>query len=361
MKSLQMTKSQENALKLSLYPLLDSKGTHYDGVLLDQNDKCTICESKECLTAKKLKDLELYLCPQQLLSLKITIFDEAYIVYGLKNNFSDLSKTEKKKFPNRLYLKDLVAIEKWKKKSNDIYSTYIIQNQEIEKNDSIFIHDIKKTFSTIYRKVEQYIRTICSNGDIEQCLKDKDPSLLGIYKAVSLIDYQFNIVDYIANPESVTYGHIKRIKVYKAVDKLVRIFQTTSKVSINLEGSSHNEIYLYDSFMTLVFVLLDNAIKYTLHTRTITVKINDYGGDVEISISSYSPYIPDENREKIFEKYYRENNTSIEGQGIGLYLAKLISESLQAPISVKALSQITKINDIDYAIMEFSFYVTNLE
>lgn len=358
-----MNRSQENVLRFSIYPIMDSMGQHHDGILLNKNPSCILCDTKECLEAKKFKDFDIFMCHQGLLSLKITIFDEAYVIYGLKNDYSNLSKNEKKKYPERIYFKDIEAIKAWRHNSNEIYSQDIDYNKQIEKNDSIFIHDIKKTFSTIYRKVEQYIKSTCykTGEDIEQCIKDGDPNFLGIYKAVSLVGYQFDMVDYISNPESVTYGNLKRIKVYKAIDKLVRIFQTTSKAQITLEGSSHNEIYLYDSFMTLVFVLLDNAIKYSLPSNDITVRINDYGGDVEVAITSYSPFINEKDRENIFQKYFRAHNDIVEGQGIGLYLAKIISDSLQAPIKVNSLSQTTQINEIDYSLMEFSFYVTNLE
>lgn len=72
--------------------------------------------------------------------------------------------------------------------------------------------------------------------------------------------------------------------------------------------------------------LLDNAAKYSKGEIIVSAqkKIND----LEISISDYGPGIPFEERERIFDKFYRLNTTkTISGTGLGLTICKTIVEA----------------------------------
>jgi len=358
-----MTKELKNVISLSLYPLLDSNGNHYDGILESINPICSECKTMECIQSLTLKDFEYFECHEGLLSFKVTVFSKSFLLYGLKNSYSDLNRFEKKNYPDRRYFKNLAQIQTWKNKVGEIYNNYLDEKEQLEKQDSILIHDIKKTNSTIYRKIENYILTSCedSNKNLDNCINNANPDIVGIYKAVSLLTYQLGIIDYISNPDAVTYGQKKPIKIYKVIDKLVRIFQAHySSIRFKLEGTSHNQLYLYDSFIALVFIILDNAKKYSLDNQDIIVKINDLGSDVEVSISSFSPYLSEESKKNIFKKYYREHNHK-EGQGIGLYLADIISRALQANIVVNSSPIKASYNGIDYAEVEFKFYETSLK
>ena len=356
-----MNKTFNYLLELSLYPMFDLNSNYYQGLFQKENNICQNCNNKICENAKSLKDFNVQECHEKLLYLKITLLGKPYILFGIENYFTHLSKNEKKIYKNRIFFRHYKEIKEWKQKVNSLLEKEI---QEQEKIDSIFIHDIKKTVSTIYRKIENFIRNNCSKKeDMEKCINESDSDIIGIYKAVKLVDYQFNIIDYLANPESITYGGVKPIKIYKIVDKLVRILQTISPINIKLEGKSHNRLYLYDSFITLVFVILDNAIKYSLNdgNQEVIVSVQDVGSDVEISISSYSPFLSPQSKKEIFTKFYREN-TELEGQGIGLYLAKIISDVLQSNIEVHCNeNNLVKYNNLEYTTVDFKFFVTNLD
>ncbi|PNV84482.1 MAG: hypothetical protein C0627_00820 [Sulfurimonas sp.] len=213
--------------------------------------------------------------------------------------------------------------------------------------------------------MENYITANCENPrDYDICLKNLDNNLLGVYKSISLLEHQFSLVDYVANPEAIKYGETEPIKIYKAVDKLVRIFQSIAKNRINITGTSHNELYLRQSFMTLMFILIDNANKYSLRDQPITVEVQDYNYETFISVTSYSPSLGNKSKKKVFEKYHRENcakKITPDGQGIGLYLAKKIAESLKTIINISCSTKTTNFNDIDYAEVKFKFTLTSLD
>ena len=86
---------------------------------------------------------------------------------------------------------------------------------------------------------------------------------------------------------------------------------------------------------------------------------------VEIEIISYSPLINDEDKKYIFEKYYRGCNVKTlvpEGQGIGLFLAKIIADAHNIKINLLD-NQIKKfeVEDIIYCENNFKFVVKTLK
>ena len=85
----------------------------------------------------------------------------------------------------------------------------------------------------------------------------------------------------------------------------------------------------YDSVVEVVGILLDNAIKYSPEKSTITVSSEVKGGEVCVAVADEGPGIPVEEREKIFERFYRADQSrskmNVEGHGLGLSLAQRLT------------------------------------
>ena len=89
----------------------------------------------------------------------------------------------------------------------------------------------------------------------------------------------------------------------------------------------------------LVNNLLDNAHKYSTIASPITVLLTTQENQIQLMIKDEGVGIPMEERDKIFEKFYRigdESTRTTKGTGLGLYLCKKISEFHQATITVDA-------------------------
>ena len=92
-----------------------------------------------------------------------------------------------------------------------------------------------------------------------------------------------------------------------------------------------------DRIKELLNILLDNAIKHSLPNSEITVKLYKEKSNIYLSVKNKGEEIPVNEREKIFERFYRldkSRNRNNNRYGIGLSIAKNIVINHNGTISV---------------------------
>ena len=83
-----------------------------------------------------------------------------------------------------------------------------------------------------------------------------------------------------------------------------------------------------DKTEQIVINLLDNAIKYSLNSKEITIGIENKDSEVLVYIKDQGIGIPENEKNKIFEKFYRTSITKniTQGTGLGLVITKYLVE-----------------------------------
>ena len=85
---------------------------------------------------------------------------------------------------------------------------------------------------------------------------------------------------------------------------------------------------------TLAGNLVDNAIRYTLPGGRVVVEIwSDEGGAV-LDVKDTGPGIPAEERQRVFDRFYRLPGSGVEGSGLGLAIVKQIADAHGAKITL---------------------------
>ena len=83
--------------------------------------------------------------------------------------------------------------------------------------------------------------------------------------------------------------------------------------------------------------LVENALKYSPAGSPIEIALLRKDGIVELSVRDEGPGIPDAEKERIFERFYRlgqEKTRQAKGTGLGLYLTRKIVEDHRGRIFV---------------------------
>lgn len=84
--------------------------------------------------------------------------------------------------------------------------------------------------------------------------------------------------------------------------------------------------------------LIENAIKYSDKGKSIRVRLHATGQRALLEVSDEGKGIPDAEKAKIFDKFYRGGNEevrTVKGTGLGLYLSKEICERHGFTLAVK--------------------------
>ncbi len=87
----------------------------------------------------------------------------------------------------------------------------------------------------------------------------------------------------------------------------------------------------------LINNLLDNALKYSSKEKPVSIELNEEQNKVLLKIKDEGAGINDEEKKKVFGKFYRSGNEAIrktKGTGLGLYLCRRIADSHKAKIKI---------------------------
>jgi two-component system sensor histidine kinase TctE len=82
--------------------------------------------------------------------------------------------------------------------------------------------------------------------------------------------------------------------------------------------------------------LIENAILYTQAGRLVKIQIKNKE-KVRLSVEDTGSGIPKEERERVFERFYRILGTRIDGNGLGLAIVKEIAIAHNARLSIESV------------------------
>lgn len=107
-----------------------------------------------------------------------------------------------------------------------------------------------------------------------------------------------------------------------------------------IEASADKDLYIDGDELLMQIALsnlIDNALKYAPKESPVYVDLMEDEYYIQIKVSDEGPGIADEEKRKIFQKFYRsgsENTRKAKGTGLGLYLTKKIIEQHNGEIFV---------------------------
>ena len=108
----------------------------------------------------------------------------------------------------------------------------------------------------------------------------------------------------------------------------------------NITLTADDDIFLTGDRLMLQMAinnLLDNAIKYSGREEKIELAVKKENGGIKVLVKDEGKGIPDNEKENVFNKFYRLGNLhtkEAKGTGLGLYLTKKIVEQHNGRIAV---------------------------
>jgi signal transduction histidine kinase len=189
-----------------------------------------------------------------------------------------------------------------------------LQNEIAERKQAeeelIQLNDVLKLINKILRHDILNDLTIVGNS-IEVYSETKDEKLLK--NALKAIDNSVQLIKKMRELESVASsgGSLKSYNVREVVEDVIK------KYDIEFRVKGDCTVVADDALISVIDNIVRNAIVHG-KTNRIDIEIRENNGMGEIRIADYGKGIPDELKEKIFEKDFTYGGNC--GTGLGLYI-----------------------------------------
>lgn len=95
-----------------------------------------------------------------------------------------------------------------------------------------------------------------------------------------------------------------------------------------------------DALQILLRNLVDNAVKYTPGGGTVDISVQHDGQKFVVQVEDSGPGIPPEERERVFDRFYRVAGSDAAGSGLGLAIIKAIAERHGATLALDASTRL---------------------
>jgi two-component system, OmpR family, sensor histidine kinase TctE len=112
----------------------------------------------------------------------------------------------------------------------------------------------------------------------------------------------------------------------------------TRGIDLGFDDASADTDISGDPFLVreLINNLIDNALNYTPSGGRVTVRVMRDAGLARLEVDDDGCGIPEDERERVFERFYRSTGGSPEGCGLGLAIVREIAQGHGASSTIRS-------------------------
>ena len=140
----------------------------------------------------------------------------------------------------------------------------------------------------------------------------------------------------------------KQFDVSKQIEIVLSMFESVAyEKQVKLKSNIQSNISMNgnkEDIEHIVSILVDNAIKHTKTEKEVILELKKERNEIVLEVKNVGDPIPEEEREKIFERFYRidkARNRKEKRYGLGLAIAKSIIEKYNGKIEVFSKDKFT--------------------
>lgn len=192
-------------------------------------------------------------------------------------------------------------------------------------------HELRTPLAAL--KIQAQVAQRSSNDEERQLALQN--VLLGVERASRLVDQLLTLAR--VDPET-GLGQRECIDLVPLTEEILSGFAgeaAIKQITMNLTASSNCEVWgMRDSLAILLRNLIDNALRYTPDEGRVELLLEHQDNGILLLVSDSGPGVPEAQREKIFDRFYRLAGQEIRGSGLGLSIVKRIAELHSAELTL---------------------------
>ena len=200
----------------------------------------------------------------------------------------------------------------------------------------------KQFISDASHELKTPLAVIEANADVLENELQDNKWIKYIQNEIESMNKLINELLMLAKIENIdSIRELKQINLSKELEIIISMFESMAyEKEITIDSNIKENIMLKankEDIEHIASTLLDNAIKHTESKKQVIVELNKEKNDIIIQVKNYGNPIPEEEREKIFERFYRidkSRNRKEKRYGLGLAIAKSTVEKYNGKIEV---------------------------
>ena len=200
----------------------------------------------------------------------------------------------------------------------------------------------KQFISDASHELKTPLAVIEANADVLEEENGKNKWLDYIQNEIQSMDKLINELLLLTKIEDAPNIQEKKIfNVSKEVEMNVLLFESMAyEKNVKLNSKIENDVMMNgnkEDIKHILSTLIDNAIKHTESGDDVIVELTKEKNEIDISVKNKGKEIPEEEREKIFERFYRvdkSRNRNEKRYGLGLSIAKSTVQKYNGDIKV---------------------------
>ncbi|MEN6450450.1 MAG: ATP-binding protein [Thermoguttaceae bacterium] len=210
----------------------------------------------------------------------------------------------------------------------------IADQKAMQKRNAEFVSSVSHEMKTPLAGIKAYVELL-ADGDAED--EQTREEFLGVINGQA--DRLQRLVDNLLNLARIEAGVVQVSKqprsLNELLDEALRVVQPSAEAKqIELRGEL-SQLYLgvladRDMLMQAAINLLSNAVKYTPSGGRVTLRSRMADQEIRFEVQDTGVGLSEEDRDRVFEKFYRvqKDKQMAAGTGLGLPLAKHIIEDV---------------------------------
>jgi signal transduction histidine kinase len=220
--------------------------------------------------------------------------------------------------------------------------SFVLDNsarKELEQRKDAFLsmasHELKTPLTALKLQTSLLHRQLAKQG-----IQDADPALSRMETQINKVT---RLVEELLDVSKIQAGRLEYVRETVDLEALLQeiteiLQQTNPSHTIVVRGTVGTSLIGDPDRLGQVFInLLSNAIKYSPDAKTVEMDLSTSPEMVTVSVRDHGLGIPREQRDKIFDRFYRVTDSkqrAIPGLGMGLYIVAEIVKRHGGTITV---------------------------
>ncbi len=196
-------------------------------------------------------------------------------------------------------------------------------------------HELKSPIASVKLQLQTLLKHQLSPEKQTEIIKD---TLNDTDRLNALVE---NILFVSKIENSIHQLHLEKLNISNVLNEILEKKKNLFFLNHKIEMDIKSDLFLKvdkEAFTSVVINLIENAVKYSPIDSTINIRLFETQNTIVFSVADNGIGISDEEKKKIFQKFYRvgnEETRNSKGTGLGLYIVNYIVKQHGGNVIVK--------------------------